>query len=114
MLKTSMKQIIMRFKRWLMLRKHKVTMNKKKKADSAKVVPDIEEPKIEMFKKKETRKAKRRRLLADLLAQQTNPCTILNCPLDTLSYNEVQFRNEDLQLREIEDPHSVRRMEREF
>ena len=104
----------MRFKRWLMLRKHKVTMNKKKKADAARVVPDIEEPKIEMFIKKETRKAKRRRLLADLLAQQANPCTILDSPADPLSYIEALFKNEDYQLRDIEDPHSVRRMEREF
>ncbi len=39
MLKTSIKQIVMRIKRWIMLRKHKITMNKKKKLDAARVVP---------------------------------------------------------------------------
>ena len=37
MLKTSMKQIIMRIKRWFMIRKYKIAINKKKKVDAARV-----------------------------------------------------------------------------
>ena len=40
MLKTSVKQIIMRFKRWLMLKKHKATMNKKRNVGLLKVIPE--------------------------------------------------------------------------
>jgi hypothetical protein len=42
-----------------------------------------------MFVKIETRKAKRRRKLAELLAQQAGPCTIQDKPADSLSFNEI-------------------------